>query len=175
MDRNAQPHRETASLISNVAIPLRDLKTLAESLATLAEPRGMRPLVAHCDLGLGKLYFRTDKREQAQGAPRHRDDDVPRDGDDVLAGEGGGGDENTGRFLTSLGRGLDHPATPPTVRLGPERPEPGCLSRRSSLSNRQEKVPCSSSRAGQFPSKTSRRQSIGSGIREVLLHPKESK
>jgi hypothetical protein len=46
---------------------LRDLKTLAESLATLAEPRGMRPLVAHCHLGLGKLYFRTDKREQAQG------------------------------------------------------------------------------------------------------------
>jgi hypothetical protein len=32
----------------------------------LAEPRGMRPLVAHCHLGLGKLYLRTDKREQAQ-------------------------------------------------------------------------------------------------------------
>ena len=32
----------------------------------LAEPRGMRPLVAHCHLGLGKLYRRTDKREQAQ-------------------------------------------------------------------------------------------------------------
>jgi tetratricopeptide (TPR) repeat protein len=31
----------------------------------LAEPRGMRPLVAHCHLGLGKLYRRTDKREQA--------------------------------------------------------------------------------------------------------------
>jgi class 3 adenylate cyclase len=27
------------------------------------------------------------------GAPHHRHDDVPRDGDDVLAGEGGGGDE----------------------------------------------------------------------------------
>ncbi len=26
----------------------------------------MRPLVAHCHLGLGKLYRRTDKREQAQ-------------------------------------------------------------------------------------------------------------
>jgi tetratricopeptide (TPR) repeat protein len=36
-----------------------------EALA-LAEPRGMRPLVAHCHLGLGKLYRRTDKREQAQ-------------------------------------------------------------------------------------------------------------
>jgi tetratricopeptide (TPR) repeat protein len=31
----------------------------------LAEPRGMRPLVAHCHLGLGKLYRRTDKLEQA--------------------------------------------------------------------------------------------------------------
>jgi DNA-binding SARP family transcriptional activator/tetratricopeptide (TPR) repeat protein len=32
----------------------------------LAESRGMRPLVAHCHLGLGKLCRRTDKREQAQ-------------------------------------------------------------------------------------------------------------
>jgi DNA-binding SARP family transcriptional activator len=31
----------------------------------LAEPRGMRPLVAHCHLGLGKLCRRTDKYEQA--------------------------------------------------------------------------------------------------------------
>src|SRR4029450_416958 len=36
-----------------------------EALA-LAEPRGMRPLVAYCHLGLGKLYRRTGKREQAQ-------------------------------------------------------------------------------------------------------------
>jgi hypothetical protein len=26
----------------------------------------MRPLVAHCHLGLGKLHHRTDKREQAR-------------------------------------------------------------------------------------------------------------
>jgi hypothetical protein len=32
----------------------------------LAGELGMRPLVAHCHLGLGKLYFRTDKREQAR-------------------------------------------------------------------------------------------------------------
>ena len=32
----------------------------------LALELGMRPLVAHCHLGLGKLYRRTDKREQAQ-------------------------------------------------------------------------------------------------------------
>jgi class 3 adenylate cyclase/tetratricopeptide (TPR) repeat protein len=31
----------------------------------LAEPRGMRPLVAHCHLGLAKLYRSTGKREQA--------------------------------------------------------------------------------------------------------------
>jgi class 3 adenylate cyclase/tetratricopeptide (TPR) repeat protein len=32
----------------------------------LAEARGMRPLVAHCHLGLGKLYRRTGQREQAR-------------------------------------------------------------------------------------------------------------
>jgi class 3 adenylate cyclase/tetratricopeptide (TPR) repeat protein len=32
---------------------------------TLAEPRRMRPLIAHCHLGIGTLYHRTDKREQA--------------------------------------------------------------------------------------------------------------
>jgi class 3 adenylate cyclase/tetratricopeptide (TPR) repeat protein len=32
----------------------------------LAEPRGMHPLVAHCHLGLGKLYQRRDKRQEAR-------------------------------------------------------------------------------------------------------------
>jgi tetratricopeptide (TPR) repeat protein len=32
----------------------------------LAEPSGMRPLVAHCHLGLGKLYRRRDDHVQAQ-------------------------------------------------------------------------------------------------------------
>jgi tetratricopeptide (TPR) repeat protein len=32
----------------------------------LADELGMRPLVAHCHLGLGKLYRHTDKRDQAQ-------------------------------------------------------------------------------------------------------------
>jgi hypothetical protein len=36
-----------------------------EGLALAGELR-MRPLVAHCHLGLGKLCHRTDKREQAQ-------------------------------------------------------------------------------------------------------------
>jgi tetratricopeptide (TPR) repeat protein len=35
-----------------------------EALA-LAEPRGMRPLIAHCHLGLGKLDLRPGNREQA--------------------------------------------------------------------------------------------------------------
>jgi hypothetical protein len=41
-------------------------KTYYRKAMALAEPRGMRPLVAHCHLGLGKLYRRTGKREQAQ-------------------------------------------------------------------------------------------------------------
>jgi tetratricopeptide (TPR) repeat protein len=32
----------------------------------LAEPRGMRPLISHCHLGLGKLYQRTQKPEQVR-------------------------------------------------------------------------------------------------------------
>jgi tetratricopeptide (TPR) repeat protein len=36
------------------------------SAIALADQLGMRPLIAHCHLGLGKLYRRTDKREQAQ-------------------------------------------------------------------------------------------------------------
>ena len=31
----------------------------------LAAPRGMRPLIAHCHLGLGRLYQRTAKRKLA--------------------------------------------------------------------------------------------------------------
>ena len=32
----------------------------------LAEPRGMRPLVAHCHLGLGKLHWRTGNADRAR-------------------------------------------------------------------------------------------------------------
>jgi hypothetical protein len=44
-------------------------KHLAEKILTLlvlGEPRGMRPLVAHCHLGPGDLYRRTSQVEQAQ-------------------------------------------------------------------------------------------------------------
>ena len=48
----------------------------------LAEPRGMRPLVAHCHLGLGKLYRRIGKRPEAQehlttAATMYREVDMP--------------------------------------------------------------------------------------------------
>src|SRR5262245_56890970 len=39
--------------------------TLSDLLVLGAELR-MRPLVAHCHLGLGKLYLRTDEREQVR-------------------------------------------------------------------------------------------------------------
>ena len=54
---------------------------------TLASELEMRPLVAHCHLGLGRLYRRTGQSRAGAGAPEHRDGDVRRDGDDVLDGE----------------------------------------------------------------------------------------
>ena len=47
----------------------------------LAEELALRPLLAHCHLGLGKLYRRTGKREQAQehlstAATMYRDMDM---------------------------------------------------------------------------------------------------
>ncbi len=41
-------------------------ETFCRQALGLADELGMRPLVAHCHLGLGKLYRRTGKREQAQ-------------------------------------------------------------------------------------------------------------
>jgi tetratricopeptide (TPR) repeat protein len=46
------------------SMPSAPRPTTGKSLA-LAEPRGMRPLIAHCHLGLGKLYRHAGKREQA--------------------------------------------------------------------------------------------------------------
>ena len=43
-----------------------DAKNHYQAAIELATALGMRPLVAHCHLGLGKLYRRTGKREQAQ-------------------------------------------------------------------------------------------------------------
>jgi class 3 adenylate cyclase/tetratricopeptide (TPR) repeat protein len=44
----------------------QDAERYYRDALALAEPRGMRPLVAHCHLGLGKLYGRTGEREQAR-------------------------------------------------------------------------------------------------------------
>ena len=45
---------------------VKEAQTHYDQALTLANELGMRPLVAHCHLGLGKLYLRTDKREQPQ-------------------------------------------------------------------------------------------------------------
>jgi tetratricopeptide (TPR) repeat protein len=54
--------------VHSYASPLGVLRaeTRYQEALALAEPRGMRPLIAHCHLGLGALYGRTSKREQAQ-------------------------------------------------------------------------------------------------------------
>jgi len=51
--------RESPSNADAAAVRFREALALAEVL-------GMRPLVAHCHLGLGKLYRRTSKHEHAQ-------------------------------------------------------------------------------------------------------------
>jgi tetratricopeptide (TPR) repeat protein len=45
---------------------VKEAQTHYDQALTLANELGMRPLVAHCHRGLGKLYQRTEKREQAQ-------------------------------------------------------------------------------------------------------------
>ena len=57
-------------------------ETHYQEALTLAESRGMRPLIAHCHLGLGRLYARSGKREQATkplgvAAAMYRDMDMP--------------------------------------------------------------------------------------------------
>jgi hypothetical protein len=54
-------HEDHAVRACYVALQMQESQDLG-----LASRRGMRPLVADCHLGLGKLYGRTGKREQAQ-------------------------------------------------------------------------------------------------------------
>ena len=56
---------------------------------TLADELGMRPLQAHCHLGLGTLYVRSADRSRP--APDHGHRALPRHGHDLLAAPGGGG------------------------------------------------------------------------------------
>ena len=56
----------------------------------LADELGMRPLVAHCHLGLGTLYLKmASASRRAPPVRGHRP--VPRHGDELLAAPGGGG------------------------------------------------------------------------------------
>ena len=74
--RFAQRHGERGNeawihwLLGHVMIE-RDERDAAirhfEMAQGLADELGMRPLIAHCHLGLGKLYSRTGNRQQAQG------------------------------------------------------------------------------------------------------------
>ena len=57
----------------------------------LAEELGMRPLQAHCHLGLGTLYATTGQRQQAHVAAVYRHRPLPGHGYDLLAAPGGGG------------------------------------------------------------------------------------
>ena len=55
----------------------------------LATSRGMRPLIAHCHVGLGKIYRRTGQAGSGGRPTGDRDGDVPRHGYGVLAQAGG--------------------------------------------------------------------------------------
>ncbi len=61
MTRGTHP---TEKILTSKASLEGERKHYREAL-TLAGELGMRPLVAHCHLGLGKLYRRTGKPEQA--------------------------------------------------------------------------------------------------------------
>ena len=54
----------------------------------LAEELGLRPLAAHCHVGLGRLHRRTGRHARRGSAPRDRSRDVPRNGHGLLAGAG---------------------------------------------------------------------------------------
>ena len=74
--REAMHIAEEAGHVYSLLFPLFGLGTLSVEVDTaeahyrqalaLADELGMRPLVAHCHLGLGKLYRRTGQREQAR-------------------------------------------------------------------------------------------------------------
>jgi tetratricopeptide (TPR) repeat protein len=64
---------EALSLTADIAaaIGAQNAESYYREAFALAEPRGMRPQVAHCRFGLGKLYCR-------RGASRHRSTSPPR-------------------------------------------------------------------------------------------------
>ena len=62
----APPLRRNHFAVPIPATSRRRTVTIAKRSRRLPSELGMRPLVAHCHLGLGKLYRRTGQREQAQ-------------------------------------------------------------------------------------------------------------
>jgi hypothetical protein len=80
--------------------PAEDAEGYYREALALAVELGMRPFVAHCHLGLGKLYPRQARRGPRE--PHDRDDDVPGDGHALLAGAGGDGDEGVGMSIATL-------------------------------------------------------------------------
>jgi len=95
---------------------------------TNRRPARHRPLVAHCHLGLGKLFRRTGKRQEAQehltiATTMYREMEHA-----VLAGEGGDGDEGSGRSELIVGSLM------PRYEYGCERCAPAAKARKSLLS-----------------------------------------
>jgi tetratricopeptide (TPR) repeat protein len=67
-ERNAWGHRATWLRLEAEVLAQRDpagARDRLEEALSLAVELGMRPEVAHCHLGLGKLFRRTGQREQA--------------------------------------------------------------------------------------------------------------
>ena len=62
----------------------------------LANELRMRPLVAHCHVGLGKLYRRTGDYEKAKTHLANWRRDDARDGNGIVAGKGGNGTQGVG-------------------------------------------------------------------------------
>jgi len=56
MDPVGRESRSRAHLVENLAARRALVLMLEDRARALAEPRGMRPLIAHCHLGLGRLY-----------------------------------------------------------------------------------------------------------------------
>ena len=69
-DRGERGHEAYAlRLLGNILDANGDVTSAEEHYhraMVLGALLGMRPLIAHCHLGLGKLYAHTDKREQAR-------------------------------------------------------------------------------------------------------------
>jgi len=65
-DRAIQSSPRPPGFAAHALDLLGDVATHLRRALALAEPRGMRPLVAHCHLGLGKLSRRTGQRERSQ-------------------------------------------------------------------------------------------------------------